>query len=256
MSINKAVLYLFLACAVTARHHDLDREADAGPPEPGADRGRGRLRPDLQADHQRQHARRDRGQVVPVRRHAVLLHLVLEHDRLHPAADEHARRPSTSSGSSFPAFALYAATANLSVPLVLTLVVWVSYQIEGIRSHGVIGYLKSWLPAGVTGFAVGPHLRHRGHLAVRADHLAVGATVREHPGRPPADPVHGRRARGAARDRRARLGHAPDRDRLLPLRGRPDRDPAGLHLRHAHIHLPRRGNAPEATKEDPWTCQS
>jgi F-type H+-transporting ATPase subunit a len=54
-------------------------------------------------------------------------------------------------GVAFPTFALYAATANLSVPLVLTLVVWFSYHIEGIRAHGVIGYLKSWIPAGVEG---------------------------------------------------------------------------------------------------------
>jgi F-type H+-transporting ATPase subunit a len=59
-------------------------------------------------------------------------------------------------GIDFPAFALYAATANLSVPLVLTLVVWGGYQIEGIRKHGLIGHLKGWLPAGVTGFAAGP----------------------------------------------------------------------------------------------------
>jgi F-type H+-transporting ATPase subunit a len=59
-------------------------------------------------------------------------------------------------GIGFPAFSLYAATANLSIPLVLTLVVWGGYQIEGVRRHGLIGHLKGWLPAGVTGFAVGP----------------------------------------------------------------------------------------------------
>jgi F-type H+-transporting ATPase subunit a len=59
-------------------------------------------------------------------------------------------------GLDIPTFALYAATANLSVPLVLTLVVWFSYHIEGIRAHGFVGYLKSWLPAGVTGAAAGP----------------------------------------------------------------------------------------------------
>jgi F-type H+-transporting ATPase subunit a len=59
-------------------------------------------------------------------------------------------------GIGFPAFALYAATANLSVPLVLTLVVWGGYQIEGIRAHGLIGHLKGWLPAGVTGAAAVP----------------------------------------------------------------------------------------------------
>jgi F-type H+-transporting ATPase subunit a len=52
-------------------------------------------------------------------------------------------------GLQVPAFALYAATANLSVPLVLALVVWVSYNIVGVREKGVIGYLKSFIPAGV-----------------------------------------------------------------------------------------------------------
>jgi len=59
-------------------------------------------------------------------------------------------------GVDFPAFALYAATANLSVPLVLTLVVWGGYQYEGIRKHGLIQHLKGWLPAGVTGVAAVP----------------------------------------------------------------------------------------------------
>jgi F-type H+-transporting ATPase subunit a len=56
-------------------------------------------------------------------------------------------------GLAVPSFALYAATANISVTLALTLVVWFAYHIEGIRAKGFIGYLKSWIPAGVTGFA-------------------------------------------------------------------------------------------------------
>jgi F-type H+-transporting ATPase subunit a len=59
-------------------------------------------------------------------------------------------------GIAFPAFALYAATANLSIPLVLTLTVFVLYQLEGIRKHGLIKYLKGWLPAGVSGPAAVP----------------------------------------------------------------------------------------------------
>jgi F-type H+-transporting ATPase subunit a len=59
-------------------------------------------------------------------------------------------------GLQLPSFALYAATANISVPLVLTLVVWFSYHYEGIRKHGFIGYLKSWVPAGVEGPAAVP----------------------------------------------------------------------------------------------------
>jgi len=52
-------------------------------------------------------------------------------------------------GFEVPAFALYAATANISIPLVLTLVVWIAYQTEGVRAHGPIGYLKTWLPPGL-----------------------------------------------------------------------------------------------------------
>ena len=59
-------------------------------------------------------------------------------------------------GIAFPSFALYAATANLSVPLVLTLTVFFLYQAEGIRRHGVIKYFKGWLPAGVSGPAAIP----------------------------------------------------------------------------------------------------
>jgi F-type H+-transporting ATPase subunit a len=59
-------------------------------------------------------------------------------------------------GIDFPAFSLYAATANLSIPLVLTLTVFTLYQVEGIRKHGLIKYLKGWLPAGVSGPAAIP----------------------------------------------------------------------------------------------------
>jgi F-type H+-transporting ATPase subunit a len=52
-------------------------------------------------------------------------------------------------GIEFPTLALYAATANLSIPLVLTIVVWFSYHIEGIREKGVFKYLASWLPPGL-----------------------------------------------------------------------------------------------------------
>jgi F-type H+-transporting ATPase subunit a len=54
-------------------------------------------------------------------------------------------------GIEIPSFALYAATANLSVPLVLALIVFISYNYEGIRTKGVGGYLKSLIPSGVTG---------------------------------------------------------------------------------------------------------
>jgi F-type H+-transporting ATPase subunit a len=52
-------------------------------------------------------------------------------------------------GLQVPTFALYAATANISVPLMLTLMVWFSYNLEGIRTHGVFGYFRTWLPPGL-----------------------------------------------------------------------------------------------------------
>jgi F-type H+-transporting ATPase subunit a len=52
-------------------------------------------------------------------------------------------------GLEVPSLALYAATANLSIPLVLTLVVWFSYHIEGVRAKGLFKYLASWLPPGL-----------------------------------------------------------------------------------------------------------
>jgi len=59
-------------------------------------------------------------------------------------------------GLKIPTFAIYAATANLAVPLMLTLMVWFSYHFVGIRQKGLVGYLKGWVPAGVTGAAVVP----------------------------------------------------------------------------------------------------
>jgi F-type H+-transporting ATPase subunit a len=52
-------------------------------------------------------------------------------------------------GLELPTFAIYAATANISVPLALTIVVWFSYNVEGIRAKGFIPYFRSWLPPGL-----------------------------------------------------------------------------------------------------------
>jgi F-type H+-transporting ATPase subunit a len=54
-------------------------------------------------------------------------------------------------GAHIPVFALYAATANISVPLVLAIVVFIVFNWEGIRAQGPIGYLKSLIPGGVKG---------------------------------------------------------------------------------------------------------
>jgi F-type H+-transporting ATPase subunit a len=58
-------------------------------------------------------------------------------------------------GAHIPAFAIYAATANVSIPLVLALVVFIAYNIEGIRAKGPVGYLKALVPAGVEGGMAG-----------------------------------------------------------------------------------------------------
>jgi F-type H+-transporting ATPase subunit a len=54
-------------------------------------------------------------------------------------------------GANIPAFSIYAATANLSIPLVFSLMVFIFYTTEGIRAKGVGGYLKSLIPSGVHG---------------------------------------------------------------------------------------------------------
>jgi F-type H+-transporting ATPase subunit a len=69
-------------------------------------------------------------------------YIPLPHNTLHPV---------TVFGVELPSFALYAATANLSVPLVLALIVWIAYTVEGVRAHGPLGYLKSLIPSGVHG---------------------------------------------------------------------------------------------------------
>jgi F-type H+-transporting ATPase subunit a len=54
-------------------------------------------------------------------------------------------------GVSVPAFQIYAATANVSIPLVLALIVFIAFNVEGVRAKGVWGYTKSMIPAGLTG---------------------------------------------------------------------------------------------------------
>ena len=67
-----------------------------------------------------------------------------------PTNTEH---PFHIAGVEIPSFALYAATANISIPLVLALIVFLAYNFEGIRVKGFKGYLASLIPQGITGFA-------------------------------------------------------------------------------------------------------
>ena len=59
-------------------------------------------------------------------------------------------------GIEVPTLALYAATANISVPIILTLVVWFAYQAEGIRAKGLFPYVKGLIPSGTPGVLKGP----------------------------------------------------------------------------------------------------
>jgi F-type H+-transporting ATPase subunit a len=59
-------------------------------------------------------------------------------------------------GLEIPSLAIYAATANLSIPLVLTLVVWIAYHVEGIRVKGFGGFVKSFVPPGISGVGAVP----------------------------------------------------------------------------------------------------
>lgn len=54
-------------------------------------------------------------------------------------------------GMELPTLQLYAATANLSVPLALAFVIFFSYHAEGIREHGFFGYIKTWAPSSAQG---------------------------------------------------------------------------------------------------------
>jgi len=52
-------------------------------------------------------------------------------------------------GIRLPKLQIYAASANLSVALTLTLVTFIATHVEGIRYNGVIRYFKSWIPSGL-----------------------------------------------------------------------------------------------------------
>ena len=52
-------------------------------------------------------------------------------------------------GVNVPTFAIYATTANISIPLVLALVSTGIYHFEGIRTKGFFPYFASWLPSGL-----------------------------------------------------------------------------------------------------------
>jgi F-type H+-transporting ATPase subunit a len=69
-----------------------------------------------------------------------------------PISDEHFEV----AGLELPTWGIYAATANLSVTLALALMTFMATHFEGIRYNGPVGYFKSWIPSGVPSFLLGP----------------------------------------------------------------------------------------------------
>jgi F-type H+-transporting ATPase subunit a len=55
----------------------------------------------------------------------------------------------TLGGLHIPSFQIYAADTNVAFPLILALGVFVLFNYEGIKHHGLIGYLKSLIPGGI-----------------------------------------------------------------------------------------------------------
>ena len=155
MSINKAVLYLFIACALTtlAMLYIAKRMED----RPNRVQTAVEVAFDL-ARNQITRGNMDDGMAlkwfpfVAAIFFFILISNLIGYIPL-PTNTEHTV---SVFGFDIPSFAIYAATANLSIPLVLTLLVWFAYHIEGIRKHGAMGYLKTWVPAGVEGPAAIP----------------------------------------------------------------------------------------------------
>jgi F-type H+-transporting ATPase subunit a len=54
-------------------------------------------------------------------------------------------------GTELPTWGIYAATANLSVTLALALITFFATHVEGIRFNGPVRYFKSWVPSGAPG---------------------------------------------------------------------------------------------------------
>jgi F-type H+-transporting ATPase subunit a len=54
-------------------------------------------------------------------------------------------------GVEIPAFQIYAADTNLAIPLLLSLGVFIAYNVEGVKHHGFFGYIKSLIPSGLSG---------------------------------------------------------------------------------------------------------
>ena len=59
-------------------------------------------------------------------------------------------------GVRLPTWGIYSSTANLNVTLALALITFVATHVEGIRFNGPSRYFKSWIPTGVPRTLLGP----------------------------------------------------------------------------------------------------
>jgi F-type H+-transporting ATPase subunit a len=155
LSINKAVLYLFITCALTGGVMVYVAKRMADPPN--------KVQTAIEWGYDFVNTyitRANMGEPMASKWFpfvATLFFFILISNLLgYIPLPTNSGEPVDLFGVSIPGFAIYAATANISTPLVLTLMVWFIYHIEGVRTHGVFGYLKSFIPAGVTGAAAVP----------------------------------------------------------------------------------------------------
>ncbi len=147
LSINKAVLYIFLACALTAGAMiAIARKMTQKP---------NRVQTVVETAYDLTYTNIAKGNMEPkVARKwfpfvATLFFFIWFSNMLgYIPLPVNSHETVDVFGIGLPAFALYAATANLSVPLVLTLAVFIAYQIEGIRAKGLVEYVKGWIPKG------------------------------------------------------------------------------------------------------------
>jgi F-type H+-transporting ATPase subunit a len=147
MSINKAVLYLVLACVITAGIMIyIARRMQAKP---------NRVQTAVEALYDLTYntiARGNMSREMSLRWFpfvATLFFFIWVSNLLGyiplPTNTEHT---ADLFGLEVPTLAIYAATANLSVPVILTLIVWFAYQFEGIRAKGFRAYFSGWIPSG------------------------------------------------------------------------------------------------------------
>ena len=147
MSFNKAVLYLLLACAITAGIMIyIARRMQAKP---------NRVQTAVEALYDLTYTTITRGNMsreMSLRWFpfvATLFFFIWVSNLLGyiplPTNTEH---KADLFGLEVPTLAIYAATANLSVPVILTLIVWFAYQYEGIRAKGFRAYFSGWIPSG------------------------------------------------------------------------------------------------------------